>query len=510
MITYVFKSSLSLITLFGLYWFLLRKEKLFVFNRFFLVVSVVFSLIVPFISIPVNFRVTPQLEDIISSNDYITTEILTPGSSSVPSDVYGDKAYVQNRPATINFSAILLALYISGVIVFLIRFLRNIYLIAQKIRISEKISFEGYWIVLTNDKTGPCCFSNSVFLNKDDYLKGRIARELLDHELEHVKQSHTIDIMLIELLKIFYWFNPVHILYDRAVRINHEYLADNGVISYDYNVENYACKLLSFITGRNNLSLTSGSTYSFTKMRLMMMTKPRSGSSIYGSKIATTLCLGIVLFLSLSFKESDKLTLKSGLSDKVTEMTQNIVRGIVMTDDGKPLFGVKISASDNPATEISDKEGRFLLEDVREGALLEFSLQGYKPYYLSTSFEVAFNIELTIELRKDNIREKDDIYAKAEIMPQYPGGDAELRKFIVTNVNYPEAVIEQKAKGTVIVRFVVNKKGNIEDVEILHRVHPALDAEVLRVIGKLGQFTPGSQGGKPVDVYYTVPVTFVF
>ena len=86
MITYIFKSSLSLIILFGLYWFLLRKEKLFVFNRYFLVLSVVFSLIVPFISIPVNFQVTPQLEDIIPTYNYVIPEIINV-DNIVPSDV---------------------------------------------------------------------------------------------------------------------------------------------------------------------------------------------------------------------------------------------------------------------------------------------------------------------------------------------------------------------------------------------------------------------------------------
>jgi protein TonB len=75
-------------------------------------------------------------------------------------------------------------------------------------------------------------------------------------------------------------------------------------------------------------------------------------------------------------------------------------------------------------------------------------------------------------------------------------------------VNYPKAAREQKVKGTVIVRFVVNTKGNIEDVQILQRLHPAIDAEVLKIVGRLQQFIPGSQGGKPVKVYYTVPVTF--
>ncbi len=330
MIVYILKSSLSLIILFGLYWFLLRKEKLFEFNRFFLVLSVVFSLLVPFISIPVNFQTTPGLENFIPAYDNVIPEISTP-DNIVPGDVNISQPYVEKGTSVINISAILLALYISGVILFLIRFLRNIYIIIRRTKSSEKISFKGYRIVLTNDKTDPCCFFSSIYLNRDDYLNGRIDKELLDHELEHAKQSHTIDIILIELVKIFYWFNPVHILYDRAIRINHEYLADDGVISDKSDIKSYAEVLLSFITGRRNMSLTSGSNHSFTKMRLMMMMKPGSGSFIYGARIAMTLFMGTALFLLLSFKESDEQPSPSNLTETGTVIQQNIVRGIVLT-----------------------------------------------------------------------------------------------------------------------------------------------------------------------------------
>ncbi len=121
---------------------------------------------------------------------------------------------------------------------------------------------------------------------------------------------------------------------------------------------------------------------------------------------------------------------------------------------------------------------------------------------------MIYTIDLTIELEKDGKREKDDVYVTAEKMPQYPGGEMELRKFIATNLNYPEEARVQKAEGVVIVRFVVNTKGNIEDVRILQKVHPAIDTEVLRIVSKLERFTPGSQGGKLVSVYYTLPVTF--
>jgi beta-lactamase regulating signal transducer with metallopeptidase domain len=295
MTAYIFKSSLSLIILFGLYWFLLRKQKLFVFNRYFLVLSVVFSLIIPFISIPVDFQVTPRLEYAFPASGNMIPEI---------SKVDNNQQYTEIRPSAIDISAILLTIYVSGVLLFLFRLIRNINAIIRKIKISEKISHEGYRIVLTDDETGPCCFFHSIFLNRDDYLNDRIDKALLDHEKEHVRQSHTIDVMLIELLKIFYWFNPVYLLYDRAIRINHEYLADHGVIGDKSDIKNYADKLLSYATSRSRFSLASNSAYSFTKKRLTMMMKSKSNGIVTGSRIVMTLCIGLILFLLLSFTES--------------------------------------------------------------------------------------------------------------------------------------------------------------------------------------------------------------
>ena len=323
---YIIKSSVSLLLMFGLYWFLLRNEKLFVFNRFFLVLSVVFSLAVPFISVPVNFGATPRLNDIIPAYDYVIPEIRTT-DNIVPGDVNISQSYVEKEMTVIGISALLRALYVSGLILFLIRFLRNIYFIIQRSKLSEVISLKGYRIVLTNDRVGPCCFFKSVFLNSEDYLKGRIDKEVLAHELEHARQSHTIDIMLIELVKIFYWFNPVHLLYERAIRINHEYLADNRVINDNSDIKIYADKILNFITGMSNISLTSGSYHSFTKMRLMMMMKSRSGNFIYGTRIAITLCLGTIFFLLLSFKESDQQPPSRNLSETGAEMTQKYCQG---------------------------------------------------------------------------------------------------------------------------------------------------------------------------------------
>jgi TonB family protein len=759
MTTYIIKSSVSLLLLFGLYWFLLRKEKLFVFNRVFLVASVVFSLVVPFISIPVNLQTTYKLGNYIPAYNQITPEIIAT-DNVVQNAVNKSQPFIRKETPFINVSVVLFLLYFSGVLLFLIRFLRNLFLIAQRSRLSEKIRFNNYKIILTNDQIGPCCFFDLIFLNRQDYLNGRIDKDLLNHEMEHARQSHTFDIILIELVKVFYWFNPIYILYERAIKINHEYLADNRVISDNSDIKSYTDKLLNFITCNSNMSLTSGSNNSFTKMRLMMMMKSHSGSFKYGVRIAITICMVTIFFMLLSFKDSKYQTLPKNPSQIGVEIQQNIVNGIVLTEDGKPLIvakvtavgsnstslksstfpdgrfklsglqsgaslniecqgfktqtlkadfasmmtvkmvrdpdykgkviiteiqtanfrnsdftpasalitingeildkngefkvnpgdirslrvltdkeatnkygdkgkdgvleillfgnntdsqgknpavskknesdtsiydthlsinhtsnkgelidipvpniqyasvwtyhdidknnekdlrtiaimtkdyfrvkgkvvgenekplpGVKISAPDSPAIVTSDKEGSFAIEDVREGVLLEFSCPGYKTYYLNTLFEEAFNEPLSIVLKKDgdagkeeayndalsiglkkdSVPEKENAYETADKIPQYPGGEMELLKFVAMNTQYPEAAKSDKAEGRVIIRFIVNTQGNVEKPVVLKSVHPALDNEALRVVRMLKGFTPGSQEGKPVSVYYILPITF--
>lgn len=301
MIAYIFKSCLSLLILYGLYWFLLRKEKLFVFNRYFLILSVVFSLIVPFVNIPVNVQESQNLGKIIT-----TIENSIPYINSVQNvaiqDINSNPSIDEAKSSGLDTSTILMIIYISGVLLFLIRFLKNIYSIFHQIKLSEKISFNRYNLVLTNEKENLYCFFNYIFINKEDYKNLRIDVQLLSHELEHVKQYHSIDIVLIELIKVFYWFNPVYLLFDRAIRINHEYLADHSVIQDEHDVKNYSEKLLSFIFFRSNISLTSGSNRSFIKKRLLMITKLRSNSIYYGFRITIALSIMFLLFLFISFR----------------------------------------------------------------------------------------------------------------------------------------------------------------------------------------------------------------
>jgi TonB family protein len=102
----------------------------------------------------------------------------------------------------------------------------------------------------------------------------------------------------------------------------------------------------------------------------------------------------------------------------------------------------------------------------------------------------------------------DSTFTKVDEMPVYPGGDKALLEYITSNIKYPESLRAQKITGKVYVRFAVSAEGKTEQVSILKGVHPALDAEAYRVVSSLKGWTPAKREGKPVSVWYMVPVEF--
>jgi periplasmic protein TonB len=93
-------------------------------------------------------------------------------------------------------------------------------------------------------------------------------------------------------------------------------------------------------------------------------------------------------------------------------------------------------------------------------------------------------------------------------MPMFPGGDAELLKYLGQNTQYPEIAKANNIQGRVIIRFCITAKGGVSQISVLKGVSPELDAEAIRVVSTLPEFQPGKQAGKAVPVWYMVPITF--
>ncbi len=116
-----------------------------------------------------------------------------------------------------------------------------------------------------------------------------------------------------------------------------------------------------------------------------------------------------------------------------------------------------------------------------------------------------------VEPMKEEIQEEEaepEPFVVVEEMPMFPGGEVALLQYLGDHTNYPEVAKENNIQGRVIVRFCVTSKGGVSQVSVLKGVDPELDEEAMRVVSTLPAFKPGKQGGKPVPVWYMVPITF--
>lgn len=125
-----------------------------------------------------------------------------------------------------------------------------------------------------------------------------------------------------------------------------------------------------------------------------------------------------------------------------------------------------------------------------------------------TQFQTAVE-EVVVEKKEEKPKEvKEEIHTLVEQMPQFPGGDAALMKYLSSHINYPTMAAENGVQGKVILQFVVEKDGRVGEVKIARSVDKDLDKEAIRVVKSLPKFTPGRQNGYPVRVWYTLPVNF--
>ena len=118
--------------------------------------------------------------------------------------------------------------------------------------------------------------------------------------------------------------------------------------------------------------------------------------------------------------------------------------------------------------------------------------------------------EVVVEKKEEKPKEAkaEPVFQSVEQMPQFPGGEVALMKFLQSHINYPPMAAENNVQGRVVVQFVVDKTGRVGEVIIARSVDKDLDKEAVRVCKSLPKFTPGRQNGQPVSVWYTLPVTF--
>lgn len=448
---YLIQANIALSMFFILYTVVLKRDTFLHLRRFFFLSVILFSLLYPLITIPVpgNFQY-------LFSSDVQEAETSVFFGEPVM-EIVSAEEIVPSRD--INLPRIGMLIYFSITLLFVVRFLLQLLSIIRVRVKSERTEISGIPVYHLKDDITPFSFFKLIFIHTEKHSDNELAQILL-HEQTHVRQGHSLDILLIELLCMLFWWNPFVWMLKREIAMNLEYLADNGVLTRGVNSREYQYHLLRLTYHETAVPIVNNFNVSQLKQRIMMMNQSKSPAYRVGSYL---LMLPLVLLF---------LTANSLYAAQQEP-----------ADEERQMLNPAVAASSQDQEQVST-DNRILPEQVQV-ALQEQSLQQPPPE-----------------------KKKEEIFIVVENMPEFPGGNSAMIKFLGDSIRYPVAAQQKGIQGRVICNFVVMKDGSISDVQIARGVDPLLDAEAVRVLESMPDWIPGKQRGQNVNVRFTLPVIF--
>lgn len=409
-----------------LYRAFISKIENYSFQRVSLLILVLITVLFPFITIPVS---NPAVIQFVISPAYITAV-----KTSAP-------AYLENKRWLL---AAPLILYLSITILLLIKFYFELLKVFTYKKSCELMGAEdGYSIYSSREIESPFSFGRAVFIStsyQGDHRKMAIA-----HELSHIDRYHTLDVLFVNIVLSFVWFNPFLYIFKNKLIEVHEFQADMDVISSGINIAKY--KELLFLSQFSLVPNVSNSLHkSLTIKRFFKMENSKQTKA--GMRVITLFAAAVLLLFSVT----------SFSKVAILPISNDMVAPELVSPE---VFSSKVSGS---------------------------------------------NVELS---QSKDTTSKVIPFVMVEVKPKFQGADENaFTKWVAQKLVYPEKAVTDSIKGRVILQFTVAENGKVEGVKVVRGVHPELDKEAVRVVSLSPDWEPGKQKGKNVRVVYTFPVIF--
>lgn len=549
---YFLKINLAFAVFYLVYKLLFRNDTFFQLRRITLLAIFLLAFIYPF----------PDLNGWISEKPALNEFVVTYSSWLDTPQPIDEIAYVSTLEANEEVAAtnwketgrmILLIIYVIGVVLLVFRCLAEILSVVRTRRRCRQEVLADIRIHISEEIEEPYSFFDWIFIDPKKY-NDQTLREILLHEHTHVRQFHSFDIVLAECISVICWFNPFVWLLKKEIGINHEYIADQSVMLSGCNKKNYQYHLIGM---EHDHPLAAANLYNYfsvlpLKKRISMLNKKRT------NRVRTLKYLALIPIVAGLLIVSNLEAMARMVTGESTEpvMTEEIVAAtslpiqqqedpiLTMADimpkfpggDKELLKFLNNTISYPQIAHENDIEGRVVISFVveKDGSItnpeavksVDPSLdeEAMRVIMLSPKWtpgqdkgkavRVKYTIPIQFSLGKktdsglNTPSPKSDALRVAEKMPQYPGGEQALLKYLTDNVKYPQIAKDNGIKGRVVVSFIVEEDGSVSSVEILKSVDPSLDKEAMRVVGTFPKWTPALSEGKPVRVRYALPVMF--
>jgi TonB family protein len=462
---YLLKMMLCSGILYGYYRVALYNERFHQWNRFYLLGAMLLSVILPFVEIPVFTKAEP------TSVVYVLD--LMPWN-------YGITATPETSPLMNQYLKLGLTLAIGIVsLVLLFKLAMGIVKMLRQYKRDYTSDFENIKVIFTQEPSAPYSFFNWLFWRTDMDVESPAGKRMLQHELAHIRQKHSMDKLLVEIILVFGWINPFFWLIRKELFMIHEFLADQNAIE-----RNNGAALAEMILQSMHIYPTPVLSNPFftsqIKRRLFMITSSHINKFSYLKRLLTLCIAGGTIFLVACTAE--KIEEPVDISNLKNLELPN---GTAIYLDGNL---------------ISKAEMKNLNPDlIAYGVMLsrDAAQEKYGNQVIAGAYEL-FSIPTA----------SSSVKPGKEHLPSFPGGKEGWTKYLQKNLRYPDVAIDNGTMGVAKIAFTVTPDGSIKDLKIIENPGDGLGEEALRIISQGPKWVPGKVKGKLTEQRVMLPITY--
>ncbi|UII30881.1 TonB family protein [Fulvivirga ulvae] len=481
-INYLLEANICLL-IFGLFYYLvLRNDTHFRFSRYYLLGSAALTLVIPLLHFNNPFtgdNAIPLVNDLQA----ITLPELIINLDNSPATETNGEAGLWSLPMIISL------VYVGVIIVMLTLFLYQVYQIIsfKRLKKDETIRHSEHLVIPTDGQLPTFAFFNMIFFDNTAPLSDLEKEKIMEHEAVHVSQRHTLDIMVMELVKILFWVNPVAWWMHKSLRDVHEYLADQSIIKYA-DSESYSSLLAKMALRQMSLSVGHHFNKSMTLKRIKMIKSPKTKFKNW--KLASMIVVTTLVVTVFSCND-------------VNEVMETAVQKEIPASLEPELKRLQKQYPDAEFVYIeTDAENKQRLENLGE---LDPKAIAYTREWKETGM-IGIIVSKTGPVQ--NLPDADGVFTIVEETAVPEGGYEVMYAQLAEALTYPEQARKLGVEGKVYIEFIVDTDGSLTNITVKKGIGAGCDNAALEAMKTIGPFKPAKQRGKAVKQRLILPVSF--
>lgn len=457
---YILKSSVCLAAFYLFYRLLLSRETFHRFNRVALLSILLLSCLLPLVEVTVE-KQTEVHQTMMTLEQWLMLADMMNTAEAMD---------LQAEEVTVTWIQVALLVYLAGILFFALRNGYSLLKLGGLLKSGRKENLSKYTgdgekvtLIVHEHDIAPFSWMKYIVISKKDLDEN--GREILIHELAHIQNRHSWDLLVADICIFFQWFNPASWLLKQELQNIHEYEADETVIEKGVDAKQYQLLLIKKAVGTRLYSMANSFNHSKLKKRITMMLKEKSNP---WAKLKYLYMLPVAAIAVTAFARPE-----------ISETAEEI--SAVKVNDLTAIVEAKVTKT--------------IEEAVQASTVLKDTAKPVEVKYIPA--EVGDKLQ------------GSPVFEMVEQMPEFPGGGMSAAlEYIQKNMQYPESAKENGTQGRVTVQFVVDKAGNVTEPKVLRPVDKELDAEAIRLVKSMPKWKPGMQKGQAVAVKFTMPVLF--